>query len=72
MGSTEVVAAGSAATEDPTCSERFPLILNAAIRDTSVRTYPARRDFTITAEPAPGEPQAGTEAPLFVVQTLAG
>src|SRR6185312_5469619 len=28
----------------------------------------AKRDFTITAEPAPGEPRTITAAPLFVVQ----
>ena len=39
-----------------------------AVRDTSIRTYRAKRDLTITAEPAPGEPKPGTEAPLFVVQ----
>ena len=40
----------------------------ASVRDTSIRTYRAKRDFTITAEPAPGEPKPSTEAPLFVVQ----
>ena len=40
----------------------------ASVRDTSIRTYRAKRDFTITAEPAPGEPKPGTAAPLFVVQ----
>src|SRR6059058_258440 len=39
-----------------------------AIRDTSIRTYRAKRDFAITAEPAPGEPKPSTAAPLFVVQ----
>jgi len=37
-------------------------------RDTSIRTYRAKRDFTRTQEPPPGKPRAGTHAPIFVVQ----
>src|SRR5207248_184314 len=40
----------------------------ASVRDTSIRTYRSKRDFTITAEPAPAEPKPSTAAPLFVVQ----
>jgi bifunctional non-homologous end joining protein LigD len=36
-------------------------------RDTSIRTYRAKRDFTVTAEPPPGAAN-GTAAPIFVVQ----
>ena len=38
-----------------------------SVRDTSIATYRAKRDFTVTREPAPGA--AGTSAaPIFVVQ----
>ena len=37
-------------------------------RDTSIRTYRARRDFAATPEPAPREPSAAATAPIFVVQ----
>jgi bifunctional non-homologous end joining protein LigD len=37
-------------------------------RDTSIDTYRARRDFTVTAEPSPGTASAHGTAPLFVVQ----
>jgi bifunctional non-homologous end joining protein LigD len=38
-------------------------------RDTSIKTYQEKRDFTVTAEPAPGKaPRAGKDAPMFVVQ----
>jgi DNA ligase D-like protein (predicted 3'-phosphoesterase) len=40
----------------------------ADVRDTSIRTYRSKRDFTITAEPPPGAPKPGSTAPLFVVQ----
>ncbi len=37
-------------------------------RDTSIGTYRAKRDFTITAEPPPTEVPAAADAPIFVVQ----
>ncbi|HET6184338.1 MAG TPA: DNA ligase D [Acetobacteraceae bacterium] len=37
-------------------------------RDTSIRTYRAKRDFAVTAEPAPGAAPASGAAPIFVVQ----
>jgi len=37
-------------------------------RDTSIKTYRAKRDFTVTAEPAPGKPRSTRDAPMFVVQ----
>ncbi|HJS86676.1 MAG TPA: DNA polymerase ligase N-terminal domain-containing protein [Acetobacteraceae bacterium] len=38
-------------------------------RDTSIRTYRAKRNFAITAEPPPSEaPEAALDAPIFVVQ----
>ncbi|MBV9654080.1 MAG: DNA ligase D [Acetobacteraceae bacterium] len=37
-------------------------------RDTSIRTYRAKRDFTATAEPAPGPAQPSSETKLFVIQ----
>ena len=41
----------------------------APVRDTSIATYRARRDFTVSAEPAPAEAApAGASAPIFVVQ----
>ena len=39
-----------------------------APRDTSIRTYRAKRDFSKTREPAPGKAPATTHAPIFVVQ----
>ncbi len=36
--------------------------------DTSIETYRAKRDFTVTAEPAPGKARAADTAPIFVVQ----
>jgi bifunctional non-homologous end joining protein LigD len=39
-----------------------------APRDTSIRTYRAKRDFDITREPAPGEKRGASSAPIFVVQ----
>jgi bifunctional non-homologous end joining protein LigD len=36
-------------------------------RDTSIETYREKRDFTVTAEPAPGAGGGGA-APIFVVQ----
>jgi bifunctional non-homologous end joining protein LigD len=40
----------------------------AAIRDTSIRTYRSKRDFSVNAEPAPGTAKPSNTAPLFVVQ----
>jgi bifunctional non-homologous end joining protein LigD len=40
----------------------------SAVRDTSIRTYRSKRDFTVTAEPPPAAPKPGSPAPLFVVQ----
>jgi bifunctional non-homologous end joining protein LigD len=37
-------------------------------RDTSITTYRAKRDFTVTAEPAPGKTRPSKDAPIFVVQ----
>ena len=37
-------------------------------RDTSIRTYRAKRDFTITGEPAPAPRRGKRPAPIFVVQ----
>ncbi|HUN43191.1 MAG TPA: DNA ligase D [Acetobacteraceae bacterium] len=40
----------------------------AAPRDTSIRTYRAKRDFTRTEEPPPREARPDDHAPIFVVQ----
>lgn len=37
-------------------------------RDTSIRTYRAKRDFSITREPSPGSQRDNAGAPMFVVQ----
>jgi bifunctional non-homologous end joining protein LigD len=37
-------------------------------RDTSIETYRSKRDFTVTAEPAPAYPKPAKDAPMFVVQ----
>ncbi|MBN8898563.1 MAG: hypothetical protein J0H35_10325, partial [Rhodospirillales bacterium] len=37
-------------------------------RDTSIETYRSKRDFTVTAEPAPRYPKPSADAPMFVVQ----
>jgi bifunctional non-homologous end joining protein LigD len=37
-------------------------------RDTSIETYRTKRDFTATAEPAPGRAGTHKHAPIFVVQ----
>ena len=40
----------------------------AVARDTSIRTYRAKRDFTVTAEPPPARRARSKDAPIFVVQ----
>ncbi len=40
----------------------------ATARDTSIRTYRAKRDFSVTREPAPGKQRGAGRAPIFVVQ----
>ncbi len=40
----------------------------APARDTSIATYRAKRDFTVTAEPAPSDAVQAGNAPIFVVQ----
>jgi bifunctional non-homologous end joining protein LigD len=37
-------------------------------RDTSIRTYRAKRDFAITREPAPKDGPSAGDSPIFVVQ----
>src|SRR5579864_8051105 len=37
-------------------------------RDTSIRTYRAKRDFAVTREPAPAARSGNRDAPIFVVQ----
>ena len=37
-------------------------------RDTSIRTYRAKRDFAVTREPAPRTERRQATAPMFVVQ----
>lgn len=37
-------------------------------RDTSIRTYRAKRDFAVTSEPSPDARAAASKAPIFVVQ----
>lgn len=41
---------------------------SGAARDTSIRTYRAKRDFAKTREPAPSEQRATKDGSLFVVQ----
>jgi bifunctional non-homologous end joining protein LigD len=41
---------------------------STTVRDTSIRTYRAKRDFAITREPAPEEAPSKGDAPIFVVQ----
>ena len=40
----------------------------STVRDTSIRTYRAKRDFSVTHEPAASETHRRTGAPIFVVQ----
>ncbi len=40
----------------------------SSLRDTSIRTYRARRDFDTTSEPAPERSAKAGAAPIFVVQ----
>jgi bifunctional non-homologous end joining protein LigD len=37
-------------------------------RDTSIRTYRAKRDFSVTREPPPAVPHGKRDGPIFVVQ----
>jgi len=43
-------------------------VARSTVRDTSIRTYRAKRDFSVTHEPAARETQRRTSAPIFVVQ----
>ena len=44
------------------------MVSKAATRDTSIGIYRAKRDFAVTAEPAPGPAQPLAPAPMFVIQ----
>jgi bifunctional non-homologous end joining protein LigD len=41
---------------------------SGAARDSTIRTYRAKRDFSITREPAPAKRMSGKDGALFVVQ----
>lgn len=41
---------------------------STAVRDTSIRTYRAKRDFTVTREPPPGETPQTKPGAMFIVQ----
>lgn len=41
---------------------------SSTTRDTSIRRYRAKRDFSVTREPAPGTRRGDGRAPMFVVQ----
>jgi bifunctional non-homologous end joining protein LigD len=41
---------------------------SATARDTSIRSYRAKRDFSVTREPTPGKRRRDAKAPIFVVQ----
>jgi bifunctional non-homologous end joining protein LigD len=41
---------------------------SAVVHDTSIRTYRAKRDFTVTQEPAPGSAPHADSGAMFVVQ----
>ena len=41
---------------------------SSTARDTSIRTYRAKRDFAVTGEPAPSTRRGRHNAPIFVVQ----
>jgi bifunctional non-homologous end joining protein LigD len=43
-------------------------VARSTARDTSIRIYRAKRDFSITREPAPDETHKPSDAPIFVVQ----
>ena len=69
------VASGKA---PPGKTSRGKVVADAVQRDTSIQTYRAKRDFTVTQEPAPsprarsngspGEERGATQGPMFVVQ----
>ncbi len=44
------------------------MVGKAAVRDTSIGIYRAKRDFGVTAEPAPGPAQPLAPAAMFVIQ----
>ena len=46
----------------------MPARSDAPARDTSIATYRAKRDFSVTAEPAPADSVPAGNAPVFVVQ----
>jgi bifunctional non-homologous end joining protein LigD len=43
-------------------------VARSTARDTSIRIYRAKRDFSVTHEPAPNETHKPSNAPIFVVQ----
>jgi len=43
-------------------------VARSIVRDTSIRTYRAKRDFSVTHEPAASNTHRQTGAPIFVVQ----
>jgi bifunctional non-homologous end joining protein LigD len=48
--------------------KRGPAVARSTARDSSIRTYRAKRDFSVTTEPAPNETSRQSGAPIFVVQ----
>jgi len=43
-------------------------VARSTLRDTSIRTYRAKRDFSVTHEPAASETHSRAGAPIFVIQ----